>query len=473
MTWDAADGPLGIATLRHLYATGALSPHEVLRSVHARIAARGADGAWIHVVPEADCLRRLAAVETAARNGASLPLLGIPFAVKDNIDVAGLPTTAACPAFGYTAASSAPAVARVLVAGAICIGKTNLDQFATGLCGVRSPYGVCPSAFDPRYPAGGSSSGSAVAVGAGLVSFALGTDTGGSGRIPAGYNNIVGLKPTRGHVSTRGVVPACRSLDCVSVFALDCADAGEVLTLIAGYDPADPFSRRAPAAATAARADGVRVGAFRFGVPIGAEAGFFGDDAARELFATAIARLVALGGTPVEADYAPFAEAGAMLFSGPWVAERYAAVGEFVAAHPDQVLPVTAAIIDRGAHRLAAEAFACSYRLREIERALEPVWEGIDFLAVPTAGTAYTIAQFAAEPMELNNRLGYFSYQANLLDLSAVALPNGWLPDGPAMGVTFLAPAFAERRLLAYGAAWQAALGFPSGPAGRTAMPGR
>ena len=467
MTWDITNGSLGIATLRPLYATGTLLPQVVLRAVHARIATRGADGTWIHVVPEVEALQRLEELEAARGRGTELPLFGIPFAVKDNIDVAGLPTTAACPAYGYVPAVSAPAVARVLEAGAICIGKTNLDQFATGLCGVRSPYGVCRSVFDARYPAGGSSSGSAVAVGAGLASFALGTDTGGSGRIPAGFNNIVGLKPTPGRVSTRGVVPACRSLDCVSVFALDCADAGEVFSVMAGYDPADPFSRHAPEDAVSAPDHG-----FRFGVPVRAEAGFFGNEAARSLFAGAVARLAGLGGTPVEVDYAPFAEVGAMLYSGPWVAERHAAVGAFVAAHPDAVLPVTAAIIDSAGRRLASEAFAQSYRLHEIQRALETVWAVIDFLVVPTSGTAYTIDQFESEPVSLNNHLGYFSYPANLLALSALALPNGWLPDGPAMGITLLAPAFAEQRLLTHGAAWQAALGFPSGPQGRAARHG-
>jgi allophanate hydrolase len=464
MTWHSVDGSLAIATLRRLYAAGDVTPAELLATIHARIAARGADGAWIHLVPENECRRQLAAAESLRRSGAELPLYGIPFAVKDNIDVAGLPTTAACPAFAYTAQESAPAVARLLEAGAICIGKTNLDQFATGLCGMRSPYGVCPSVFDRRYPAGGSSSGSAVAVGAGLVSFALGTDTGGSGRIPAGYNNIVGLKPTRGLVSTRGTIAACRTLDCVSVFALDCDDADAVLTVIAGYDPADPFSRAAPVvddASPPAR------GPFRFGVAADAEAGFFGNAAARALYATAVDRLIALGGTAMAVDYAPFAEAGSMLYSGAWVAERFASVGAFITKHREAVLPTTADIIARSQRFQAVDVFLQLYRLMEIRRAIEPLWRDVDFLALPTAGTAYTIAEFQAEPVELNNRLGYFSYAVNLLDLSALALPNGFLPDGPAMGVTLVAPAFAERRLLAFGRRWQAALGIAPGPAGR------
>ncbi len=463
MTRRPFDGSLAIANLRRLYAAGAATPADVLHAIHERIAARGTDGTWIHLVTAEECRRQLAAADAARRNGAALPLYGIPFAVKDNIDVAGMPTTAACPAFGYRAAESAPAVARVLAAGAICIGKTNLDQFATGLSGTRSPYGVCPSAFDARYPAGGSSSGSAVAVGAGLVSFALGTDTGGSGRIPAGFNNIVGLKPTRGLVSTRGVVPACRTLDCVSVFALDCEDAGEVLALIAGYDPADPFSRPNPAAADVPLPSS---GPFRFGIPQGAQAGFFGDAAAEALFAAAIERWEVLGGTPVPVDYAPFAEAGRMLYGGAWIAERFASVGAFIAAHLEAVLPTTAEIIARSQRFQAADVFAQFYRLAEIRRALAPRWRDIDFLAVPTSGTAYTIAALRAEPVELNNRLGYFSYPVNLLDLCALALPSGFLPDGPAMGVTLLAPAFSEQRLLAFGRRWQAALGIAPGPAG-------
>ena len=463
MTSRPFDDSLTISSLRRLYAAGAATPAAVLHAVYERIAARGVDGVWIHLVAEEACRRQLAAAAAARRNGAVLPLFGIPFAVKDNIDVAGMPTTAACPAFGYVAAQSAPAVARLLAAGAVCLGKTNLDQFATGLNGTRSPYGVCPSVFDERYPAGGSSSGSAVAVGAGLVSFALGTDTGGSGRIPAGFNNIVGLKPTRGLISTRGVVPACRTLDCVSVFALDCEDAGEVLALIAGDDPADPFSRANPNTDDVPLPTG---GPFRFGVPHGAAAGFFGDSAAEALFAAAIARWEALGGTPVPVDYAPFVEAGSMLYGGAWIAERFASVGAFIATHPEAVLPTTAEIISRSQRFQAADVFAQLYRLAEIRRTLAPLWRDIDFLVVPTSGTAYTIAAVLAEPVELNNRLGYFSYPVNLLDLSALALPNGFLPDGPAMGVTLLAPAFSEQRLLAFGRRWQAALGIAPGPAG-------
>lgn len=444
---------LSIASLRRLYETNETTPTEIIQMVHARIADRGADGVWIHLVSPDECLRQLAVVEAARRSGTVLPLFAIPFAVKDNIDVAGLPTTAACPAFAYVAAQSAPAVTQLMEAGAICIGKNNLDQFATGLSGTRSPYGVVPSAVDPRYPAGGSSSGSAVAVAAGLVSFALGTDTGGSGRIPASFNNIVGLKPTRGLVSTRGVVPACRTLDCVSIFALDCADARVVLDVVAGYDTADPFSRPMPRGGGDPR---LGAGAFRFGVPQNAEEGFFGNADAEVLFAQCLDRLTALGGTAVPVDFKPFAEAGGMLYDGPWVAERFASIGAFIAARREEVLPTTADIITRAQRFAAADLFAAYYRLRQIGRDLDAVWREIDFLAVPTTGAAYTIAELIAEPVALNNRLGYFSYPANLLDLAALALPNGFLPDGPAMGMTLLAPAFSEQDLLDFGTRWQA-----------------
>ena len=443
---------LSIGTLRRLYKTNETTPAEIIQMVHARIADRGADGLWIHLVPLEECLRQLAAVEAAHRCGTVLPLFAIPFAVKDNIDVAGLPTTAACPAFAYTATQSAPAVTQLMEAGAICIGKTNLDQFATGLSGTRSPYGVVSSAVDPRYPAGGSSSGSAVAVAAGLVSFALGTDTGGSGRVPAGFNNIVGLKPTRGLVSTRGVVPACRTLDCVSIFAIDCADARVVLDVVAGYDIADPFSRPMPRGGGEPR---LGAGAFRFGVPQNAEAGFFGNSNAKMLFAQCLDRLTALGGVAVPVDFSPFAEAGGMLYDGPWVAERFASVGAFIAAHREEVLSTTADIVTRAQRFAATDLFAAFYRLKQISRGLEAVWREIDFLAVPTTGTAYTIAELIAEPVALNNRLGYFSYPANLLDLTGLALPNGFLPNGPAMGVTLLAPGFSEQALLAFGTRWQ------------------
>src|SRR5438094_3620 len=303
---------LDFISLRRSYAERAASPIAVAREIAARIRARGEDAVWISRVAEDALLAAAAALErrVATEGLAAMPLYGLPFAIKDNVDVAGLPTTAACPGFAYPPQRSAPAVERLLAAGALLIGKTNLDQFATGLVGTRSPYGVPPNPFDPAFIPGGSSSGSAVAVAAGLVSFALGTDTAGSGRVPAAFNNIVGLKPTRGLLSTHGVVPACRTLDCVSIFALTCDDAAQVAQIAAGFDAADPFSRRESACFESAAPQ-----AFEFGVPDEGSLAFFGDAETPALFAKAVAALAELGGTAVAIDYAPFREAANLLYS--------------------------------------------------------------------------------------------------------------------------------------------------------------
>jgi allophanate hydrolase len=315
---------LDFTSLRRAYAEGAASPVSVACEIARRIAARGDDAVWISRVADDAMLRAAAALEhrAAAQGVAALPLYGLPFAVKDNIDVAGLATTAACPGFAYRPVCSALVVERLVEAGALLVGKTNLDQFATGLVGVRSPYGVPRNPFDPAYIPGGSSSGSAVAVAAGLVAFALGTDTAGSGRVPASFNNIVGLKPTRGLVSTRGVLPACHSLDCVSIFALTVPDAAAVLEVIRGADPEDDQSRAPPAGF--ACLDATPRG-FRFGVPLPAQREFFGKSDAALLFETAIARLAALGGAAVTVDLDPFLDAGSLLYQGAWLAERMTA----------------------------------------------------------------------------------------------------------------------------------------------------
>lgn len=452
--WDPLTGELSLPTLRRLYAERVLTPVALVRAIYRRIVARGSDPAWITLTAESDAVAQAAALEGRTAPDA-LPLYGVPFAVKDNIDVAALPTTAACPAFRYVPDTSAPAVERLMAAGAICIGKTNLDQFATGLCGVRSPYGMVPCIFNQDYPAGGSSSGSAFVVGAGLVSFALGTDTGGSGRIPAGYNSVVGVKPTLGSVSLRGVVPNCRSLDTVSVFALTSDDGAAVLKAIAGFDPEDPYSRPPGGGPETAPA------APRFGVPQAQDRCFFGNRDAEALFATAIDRLRRLGGTVEEIDFAPFLEAGRMMFDGPRVAERADSLPDFFAAHPDALLPITRGILETAQRWNARDVFAHLHRLRVLRLTLEhTVWSRIDALMVPTAGTAYTIAAHTADPIERNNDNGYYSYFVNLLDLSAIAVPNGFLPaSGVAMGVTFIAPAWHDLLLAAIGARYEATLG--------------
>ncbi len=440
------DLDFGLHALRTRYAEGTLTCGAVIDEVLARIAAAGDDKVWIARVPD-DALRaRADALD--ARRGEDLPLFGVPFAVKDNIDVAGLPTTAACPGFAYTPQKSAEIVQRLVDAGAIVVGKTNLDQFATGLVGVRSPYGVPRNPFDAAFVPGGSSSGSAVAVAAGLVSFSLGTDTAGSGRVPAGFNNIVGWKPTLGLLSTDGVVPACRSLDCVSVFALSCADADAVLRA-AAEPPVSP-----PVGAS-----------FRFGVPRAADAEFFGDTAYAALFAQAVERLKALGGTAAEIDYAPFRDAASLLYAGPWVAERTAAVGDFIDKAGDHagIWPVTRQIVMGGRAYSAVDAFQGQYRLAELKARALAQMAGLAFLALPTAPTIYRVADLEREPVLYNSHLGHYTNFVNFFGLSGLALPAGFRPDGLPFGITLIAPARHDRSLLAFGARWQRAVPLPLG----------
>jgi allophanate hydrolase len=434
---------LEIAALRRAYADGATTPEEVLETVYDRIAEAGERPVWIHLVPRAQALGQLAVAAGRRLAGEDLPLFGIPFAVKDNIDVAGLPTTAGCPDFAYVPERSATVVGRLVEAGAILVGKTNLDQFATGLVGTRSPYGACASVFDPRYVSGGSSSGSAVAVAAGLVSFSLGTDTAGSGRVPAGFNNLVGLKPTKGLVSTAGVVPACRTQDCVSIFAGTAGDALAVLRAAGAFDPADPYSRPAPAgAALPARwAPG-----FRFGVPRdGLE--FFGDEAAAALFAAAADRLEDLGGVRVPIDFTPFRDAAQLLYSGPWVAERLAAIRDFAETSPGSIHPVVRGIVEGARAQGAVDAFLGLYRLAELTRRAEAEWRRMDVMLLPTTGTTYTIEDVLADPVRLNSNLGYYTNFVNLMDLAAIAVPAGFRPSGLPFGVTLVGPAFADGAL--------------------------
>jgi allophanate hydrolase len=438
----------GVRALLAGYAAGALRPAEVLRAAHAAIARRGRDAVWIHVRPLEATLEALEEAERRRRAGATLPLFGVPFAVKDNMDVAGLPTTAGCPAFAYKAERSATVVERLEHAGAVFVGKTNLDQFATGLVGTRSPYGAPSSVYDPAYIAGGSSSGSAVAVAAGLVAFALGTDTAGSGRVPAAFNGIVGLKPTRGLVSTAGVVPACRSLDCVSIFGRDAEDAAAVLAVARGGDTADPYSRAGMPPAPPLGAG------FRFGVPPVAQREFFGDEGAARLYEVALERIEALGGRAVEIDFAPFRAVADLLYAGPWVAERLAAIRPFFERHADAMDPVVARIIGGAARFTAADAFDGMYRLEALRRATEAEWRSMDVLALPTTGTIYTHARIAEDPIGLNSNLGYYTNFVNLLDLAAIAVPAGRRPSGLPFGVSLIAPAFHDEALSALAAAF-------------------
>ncbi len=432
---------LDIGSLLAGYRSGTLTPRDVMTNVLTRISQARDKSAWITMVPDSrifDYVRRL-----EEKSPHSLPLYGIPFAIKDNIDLAGVPTTVACPAHAFTPERSAFVVKKLIDAGAIPIGKTNLDQFATGLVGTRSPYGACRNAFNGDYISGGSSSGSAVALAMGLVSFALGTDTAGSGRVPAAFNNLIGLKPTRGVLSTRGVFPACRSLDCVSIFALTSADAARVLQVTQDYDSEDIYARRAESAPTLSQT------AFRFGVPSAPALQFFGDGEYERLFEASVKKLEALGGTRVEIDFAPFLHAARLLYEGPWVAERYLAIRERIERAPESLFPVTRDIISRGARGSALDAFSAEYRRMDLKRLSESVWDHVDLIVTPTAGTIYRISDVEEDPIRLNSNLGYYTNFMNLFDLSAVAAPAGFRGDGLPFGITFFAPAFSEKNLLA------------------------
>lgn len=413
-------------------------PDDPIRTVDeafARIAASPDPATWIALRDAGEVRREAAALRAEDRR--RLPLWGVPFAVKDNIDVAGLDTTAACPPFAYRPAADAPVVARLRAAGALVIGKTNLDQFATGLVGVRSPYGAPRCVFDAAYVSGGSSSGSAVAVARGEVAFALGTDTAGSGRVPAAFNHVVGVKPTRGLLSTCGVVPACRSLDVVSVFAASCAGADLVRRVAQALDAGDPYSR-------AARHTPLPLDGLRVGVLAGADRDFDGDAAAAALYAQAVDAAAALGWQIHEVDYAPFRDTASLLYDGPWLAERYVALEAALATHGDAVDPTVRRLVEPGARLTAADAFRGLHRRAALAARAAAEWARADVLLLPTAPTIPRVADVLADPIRLNARLGRYTNFVNLLDCCAVAVPAGFRPDGLPFGVTVIAPAFAD-----------------------------
>jgi allophanate hydrolase len=448
---------LEIVSLRNAFLGGAISATELAEQVLARIAQSDDPAIWISRSSEDAVKARARELDAQAAADPStvarLPLFGIPFAVKDNIDVAGMPTTAACPAFAYTPLETAPVVARLLAAGAVLLGKTNLDQFATGLVGTRSPYGAPRNPFDACFIPGGSSSGSAVAVAAGLVSFSLGTDTAGSGRIPAAFNNLVGLKPTRGLLSTRGIVPACRSLDCVSVFALTARDASTVFDIAVFFDADDPLARVPDAAvAPSFRSN------FRFGVPRSSDLEFFGDSEAAALFDAAIETLEKTGGTRVEVNFASFRDAGRLLYEGPWVAERLHVTQTLLNQNPDAVLPIIREIIEDGCRYTALDAYRAQYELAALRRAADTEFRAVDVLLLPTAGTIYKTAAVAAAPKRLNSNLGLYTNFVNLLDLSAIALPAGFGKSGLPFGISLVAPAHCDAALLDLGMRYQQAV---------------
>ena len=435
---------MDITSLQQAYASGHSTPGSVIDEIYDRIEKAGKNPVWISLVPRNRVLDRLQ--ETEAKGVATLPLFGVPFAVKDNFDVEGMETTAGCPAFAYTPSQTATVITRLEAAGAILVGKTNMDQFATGLVGTRSPYGACSSVFNADFISGGSSSGSAVAVASGLVSFALGTDTAGSGRIPAMFNNIVGLKPTRGVLSAHGVVPACRTLDCVSVFANTCSDAALILNTARGHDPQDSYSRTPRVGAGAA--PWAASSSFRFGIPTEEMLEFYGDQHNPVLFRQAVSKLRELGGQAVEFDLGPFLAAAQLLYKGPWVAERYTAIASFLEKHLDQMDPTVAKIISSASSYSAVDSFNAAYQLQALRAQTRPVWDAIDLMLLPTAPRTYTIAELTLAPIERNTHLGYYTNFVNLLDLSAVAVPAGMRPDGLPFGVSVIGQAFAEPALL-------------------------
>ena len=455
---------LDLASLKAAYVAG-LSPLDLVEEIIARRKASDDPAIFITMTPDDDL--RTAARELVAKapEPNSLPLWGIPFAVKDNIDVAGLPTTAACPAFAYRPEEDATVIARLKAAGAIVIGKTNLDQFATGLNGTRSPHGAPRSVFDRNYVSGGSSSGSAVAVAAGLASFSLGTDTAGSGRVPAAFNNLVGIKPTPGLVPNVGVVPACRSVDVVTVFAATVGDGITVRKIMEGYDARDPFSRQAaPAALPSSRP--------RIGVLDGVEREFYGNKGVEALYDAAIERAKSLGAVIVPFDYAPFRQAADLLYNGPWVAERLAAVKDFLATNAGDFDPTVRTIIEGAKAYDAVAAFEGRYRLEALRQKTKVEWEKVDFLMLPTSPTTYTVEEMRADPIVKNGHFGRYTNFANLLDCAAIAIPAGFDGDGhlPA-GVMLVGPAFTDEALAPFADAMHRTLNAGMGKDRTVALP--
>jgi len=439
---------LQISHLRNLYLTGSLTPTDLVKQLDAEIGNEDSRHIWIRRLTLSEMMDYAKALEN--RNVADLPLYGVPFAIKDNIDLAGIPTTAACPEYAYTPEKNATVVQKLIDAGAIPVGKTNLDQFATGLVGTRSPYGACQNSFNTEYISGGSSAGSAVSVALGLASFSLGTDTAGSGRVPASFNNLVGHKPSCGLLSTSGVVPACRTLDCVSIFALTAEDAAHVLDSAQGFDEADAYSRKA-----IDEVQTISEKSFTFGVPKPEQLAFFDNLETPVLFKQAIQQLESLGGKAVEIDFAPFLETARLLYEGPWVAERYAAIRDFFESKPEAIFPVTKKIIGGATQFSAADTYVSQYKLKALQRKSEAVWQSVDIIVTPTAGTLYTISEVNAEPVKCNSNLGYYTNFMNLLDLSATAIPTGFQQNGLPFGITICAQAFKDKQLLALAAKLQ------------------
>lgn len=450
---------LAFESLRAAYRDRVCTPHGVVDEVVARIERdrERVQNVWVHRASAGEMHEAVDRATARRDRGEATPLYGIPFGVKDNIDVAGVPTTIACPDLMYVPEVSAPVVKKLIDAGAIFVGKLNLDQLATGLVGVRSPYGTPTNPFDARMIPGGSSSGSAVSVAVGHVSFALGTDTAGSGRVPAAFNNVVGLKPTRGVLSTRGVAPACRSFDCVTVFALTVEDACAVANAGKEWDPLDPFSRIDAQSIVFAPPD--TRSSWRIGVAPPNQLEFFDDAYAREAFDKAVDRFRALGCTLVEMDLRPFREAGRQLYGGPWVVERLVSGGALLERKPEALLPVVRDILLAAKRFTAEDVFAATYRLHALRQSVETAWRAVDALLVPTTPTIYSIDEVLANPLALNSNLGIYTTFGNLMDLAGVAVPTDFRGDGLPSGITLLGPRGSDPILVAAASAYHQQLG--------------
>ena len=431
-----------ISKLLNDYKNKITAPRDVIAQIKARIKAHTDNPIYLYVLSDEELEPYLSRLEGVDID--SLPLYGIPFSIKDNIDLAGVPTTAACLEFAYTPERSSFAVEQLIQAGAIPVGKTNLDQFATGLVGTRSPYGACKNSISPEYISGGSSSGSAVSVALDMAAFSLGTDTAGSGRVPAAFNNLIGLKASKGVVSTSGVVPACRSLDCVTVFAAELPCIQTVFDIISRYDQEDIYSRTyTPTEEKAKRS-------FTFAIPQKKHLKFFGDDQAQQLFEEAVKKFESLGGKAVEVDYTPFDESANLLYSGPWVAERYIAIKDTITKTPEVVNETVRTIISGGDKIDAINYFESEYTLKKNRKIMDRIFNEYAFMLTPTTGTIYTIEEVNADPIQLNTNLGYYTNFMNLLDLCAIAVPAGFRENGLPFGVTIIADTFEEEKIMDY-----------------------
>jgi allophanate hydrolase len=432
-----------IENLKKLYKTQEITPRKLITQIMQTIEKHKSNPIWIYTLTLDELEPYIARLEKCDLN--ALPLYGVPFAIKDNIDLKDVPTTAACEEYSYTPNESAFVVEALIKAGAIPIGKTNLDQFATGLVGTRSPYGACKNSINPEYISGGSSSGSAISVALDMVAFSLGTDTAGSGRVPAAFNKLVGLKPSKGVLSTSGVVPACRSLDCVSIFANNTQDARAVFDVAASFDVNDPYSREMPKVQKSA------LTSFTFAIPQKEQLKFFGDSEAQALFTKAIERFESMGGKAVPLDFSPMLEAANLLYYGPWVSERYVALKEMIEQQPESFMEVTRAIVNSGKTKTAEDYFNAEYKLKAYKRQADLMLADIDFALTPTTGTIYTIDEVNADPIELNTNLGYYTNFMNLLDFSAYAVPAGVRTNDLPFGITLFSEAFEDRKLMDIG----------------------